>query len=126
MITMSSEVLLDKFGEFLVSNLRDSAIDFFDKLLVGYWKPTALQTIQKDLKEFSSEQRETIRKSFVAGIDTAIHDFLFALEENYETTKDIEISVEGTNIVTLSEGLHSELLNDEGWFLKFSRYIIEF
>ena len=124
---MSTEnATLDKFGEFLISNLRDSAIDFFDKLLEGYWKPSALKRLQEELTGFTPEQKEVIRKSFVAGIDTSIHDFLYALEENFETTKDLEFLVEGQNIVTLSKGLHSELLSKDGWFERFSRYVIEF
>jgi hypothetical protein len=123
---MSTDASLDKFGEFLISNLRDSAIDFFDKLLDGYWKPTPLKKLQKELAEFTPEQKEIIRKSFVAGVDTSIHDFLYALEENYETSKDMEFLADGQNVVTLSEGLHSELFTKEGWFEKFSRYMIEF
>jgi len=123
---MSTEAPLDKFGEFLISNLRDSAIDFFDKLLDGYWKPTALKKLQKELAEFTPEQKEIIRKSFVAGVDTSIHDFLFALEENYETSKDLEFLADGQNVVTLSDGLHGELFTKEGWCEKYSRYIIKF
>ena len=123
---MSTNAPLDKFGQFLISNLRDSAIDFFDKLLDGYWKPTPLKKLQKELAEFTPEQKEIIRKSFVAGVDTSIHDFLFALEENYETSKDLEFLADGQNVVTLSNGLHGELFSKEGWFEKFSFYKIEF
>lgn len=126
MSSMSSNESLDKFGEFIIRNLRDGAIDFFDKLLEGYWKATKLQKIQAELKDFTLEQKNLIRKCFVAGIDTAIHDFLYALEENQAEGDDIQLFVDGTNVLELSESLHSEIISKGKWFSRFSRYKIEF
>lgn len=123
---MKSNNSLDKFGHFLVRNMRDNAIDFFDKLIEGYYKATTLQKIHQELSQFTSEQKDIIRKSFIAGIDTSIHDFLFALEEIHETADDIQIMVDGENVVRLSEELHRELLTKDGWFSRFSHYVIEF
>ena len=123
---MNSDNLLDNFGNFLIKNMRDNAIDFFDKLMEGHYKATTLQKIHQELSQFTPEQKNIIRKSFVAGIDTSIHDFLFTLEEIHETTDDIQILVDGKNVVELSNELHKELLTKNGWFSRFSQYNIEF
>ncbi len=123
---METDESLDKFGEFLITNLRDNAIDFFDKLLAGVYKAKKLQKLQDNLMHFSLEEKDFVRKCLVAGIDTAIHDFLLALMENYSTTQDIEIFVDGKSIVPLSEGLYKELPSKNGWFARFSKYQIEF
>ncbi len=39
---MDSEETLDKFGQFIIANLRDNAIDFYDKLLAGVYKAQKL------------------------------------------------------------------------------------
>ena len=47
-----------------------------------------------------------------------MHDFLFALQK----IDDIQILVDGQNIVELSDGIHGEAYSDEGWFAKYSRH----
>ncbi len=123
---MTSDVKLDKFGQFLMSNLRDASIDFFDKLMIGYWKANVLQDIQNEIKQLTADQKNLLRKCVAATMDTAIHDFLIALEENNVTTKDIQIKIDGEDIVLESKSLHKELNGKDGWFAKFSRYKIDF
>lgn len=123
---MDSDETLDKFGQFIIANLRDNAIDFYDKLLAGVYKARKLQKIQDNLMHFSPEEKDFVRKCLVAGIDTAIHDFLLALMENYSTKKDIEVLVDGESIVSLSKALYKELPTKDGWLARFSRYQIEF
>ena len=123
---MNTNESLDKFGHFIIRNMRDNAIDFFDKLLEGRFKAEKLQNLLKELKQFTPEQITIIRKCLIAGIDTTIHDFLFALEEIAETSQDIEVLVDGKNVVNLSDELHRELFSENGWFSKFSQYQIEF
>ena len=123
---METSESLDKFGQFIIANLRDNAIDFFDKLIAGVYKANKLQRLQDSLMHFSPEEKDFIRKCLVAGIDTAIHDFLLALMENYSTKKDIEVLVDGKNIVLLSKALYKELPTKDGWFARFSRYQIDF
>jgi len=123
---METSESLDKFGQFIIANLRDNAIDFFDKLIAGVYKANKLQRLQDSLMHFSPEEKDFIRKCLVAGIDTAIHDFLLALMENYSTKKDIEVLVDGKNIVLLSKALYKELPTKDGWFASFSRYQIDF
>lgn len=114
--------LLDKFGRFIVENMRDKGIDNYDKLAKGLWKTPSLQSLQEDLKQFDENQLSIIRQCVGSSIDTAIHDFLFALQESTDLGQGIEVIVDKTNIAELSDGLHGEPFGEDGWYAKYSAY----
>jgi hypothetical protein len=113
---------LDKLGRFLMSNLRDSGIDFIDGLAEGRWKAPVLLPLQADVVALPEETRRLMRRAFVAGIDGAIHDFLFKLTETADFEQDIQLVVDGRDVVPLSDGLHGEPFGEDGWQARFSRY----
>jgi len=113
---------LDSFGEFLVKSLRDKAIRHFEFISEQKWKAPALQKLQYEFRQFSPEQVSVIRECIVSTIDSAIHDFLFALQELSDFDNDIQVLVRGKNVVELSEMLHGEVSLDGGWFARFSDY----
>lgn len=107
-----------KFGKFIVENLRDKGIDFAEELLRKHWKASSLIDIQNELATLNDTQKIAFIKAVTETIDSAMHDFLFALQE----INDIQILVDGQNIVELSDGIHGEAYSDEGWFAKYSRH----
>lgn len=115
---MEIENKLDKFGKFIVDNLRDKGISFAELLLIGHWKATSLQNLHNELGKLSDSQKEAVKKAVISAMDSAIHDFLFALQEQEE----IQIMTDGENVVELSDGIHGEQFSEEGWFAKFSKY----
>ncbi len=119
---METENQLDKFGKFLVENLRDKGIRNAERLLKDEFKAPALLNLQADLSELSEDQKELVKKTVIISIDAAIHDFLFALQEKADFENDIQILVDGQNIVDLSDGIHGEAYSDEGWYAKYSKY----
>lgn len=119
---MKDSEILDTFGKFLVNNLRDKGINHGELLLKNQWRAPSLQKLQNDLGQLSEEQKETVRKVVISSLDSAIHDFLFSLQEIADFDNSIQITVNGKNIVGLSDGIHGELFSNDGWFAKFSRY----
>lgn len=109
---------VEKFGKFIVENLRDKGIDFAEGLLKGHWKSPELIEMQNEIANFNSLQKIVFIKAITATIDGAMHDFLFALQE----INDIKILVDGQNIVEISDGIHGEAYSDEGWFAKYSNH----
>jgi len=109
---------VDKFGKFIVENLRDKGIDFAEGLLSKHWKAPSLLDMQNEIANLNDIQKTAFIKAVTETIDGAMHDFLFALQE----IKDIQILVDGQNIVELSDGIHGEAYSDEGWFSKYSRH----
>jgi hypothetical protein len=119
---METEKTLNKFGEFLVQNLRDSGINFAEGLLKNHWKTPELLNLQNEIQALSSNQKNIVRQVVVATIDSAIHDFLFAIVEQADFDNDIQIIVDNKNIVELSDGLHGEPYSKDGWYARFSKY----
>jgi hypothetical protein len=109
---------VDKFGKFIVENLRDKGIDFAEGLLRKHWKAPSLLDMQNEIANLNDIQKTAFIKAVTETIDGAMHDFLFALQE----INDIQILVDGQNIVELSDGIHGEAYSDEGWFSKYSRH----
>lgn len=113
---------LDKFGKFLMVNLRDKGIENYDLVAKSHWKAPYLQQLQADLKKLTKDQKEIVRRCVVHSLDVALHDFLFALQELEDSESDIHVVVDGKNIAALSDGLQGELFTEEGWRAKFSAY----
>ena len=115
-------VELDKFGKFLMSNLRDNAISKLNTLFEGGSKAPALQELQNSLKSINDEEKEILKKAFTNSLDTGLHDFLFSLHESTENNEGIELIVNGKNVTELSDGLQGELFTEDGWLSKYSAF----
>ena len=113
---------VDKFGKFIVENLRDKGIDFAEGLLNRQWKAPGLQELQNEIANLNDYQKAAFMKAITESIDEAMHGFLFALQEQADFDNDIQILVDGQNIVELSDGIHGEAYSEEGWYAKYSRY----
>ena len=113
---------LDKFGKFLMEHLRDRAIEHHDGLASGRWKAPALQQLQLEIQSCTDEQELLIRACLLSAIDAGIHDFLFKLQEQADFENDIQVFVDGVNIVPLSDGIQAEPYGEEGWIARFSKY----
>lgn len=113
---------LDKLGNFLMTRFRDRGIDHFDGLAGQHWKAPGLTSLQNDLATLTNEQRLIVRRAVIATLDNAIHDLLFAIQENADFENDIQIAVDGVNVVNESDGLHGELFGTDGWKHRFSKH----
>lgn len=109
---------VDKFGKFIVENLRDKGIDFAEGLLSKHWKAPILLEMQDEIANFNDTQKMAFRNAIRKTIDASIHDFLFALQEQADFDNDIQIMVDGQNILELSDGIHGEAYTNKGWFAK--------
>ena len=113
---------LDKFGEFIVVNLRDKAIETAEMLLENGSKSPQTKILQDELLTFNAAQKAIVANTVKASIDAAIHDFLFAIEEQADFENDIQIIVNEDNIVEMSDGLQGELFTQDGWLEKYSKF----
>ncbi|MEZ0229276.1 MAG: hypothetical protein ACAI25_11675, partial [Planctomycetota bacterium] len=113
---------LDKFGQFVMLNLRDPAIHEVDGLLKGTWKAPSLQRLQRSLAKLTPAQKKLVRRCVQECIDSATHAFLFSLQERADFENDMQLTVDGRNVVELSDGIHGEAHGREGWIARFSAY----
>ena len=113
---------LDKFGHFLVKNLRDKAIQHLEFVIEGRWKAPAIQKLQNDMKRFNEEEIDIIKRAFINSLDAGVHDLLFAIQESNDNSSGIIVMCDDENIAELSDGLHGEIFSKNGWYAKFSNY----
>ena len=113
---------LDIFGRLVMEKLRDKAFRDADLKLQGHWKAPSLLKLQSELAKLSDEQRDLARRLVRSVVDSAIHDFLFALQELNDFDQSVQVLVRGENAAAKSDGLHGEPFGDQGWQARFSQY----
>lgn len=113
---------LEKFGKFMVENLRDKAMEQHDMLQAGKLRGRAIQDLQRRVGELSEDQKATVKDVLVDALDTALHDLLFAFQDAHDRSLGVEVLVDGENVAELSGMLQGEPLGEDGWVERFSRY----
>lgn len=105
-----------------MENLRDKAFTDADLTLKGHWRAPALQKLQQELACLNAEQQGVARRLVRSVVDSAIHDFLFALQDTHDSDKSIQVAVDGVDVGGESDGLHGEPFGSDGWQARFSEY----
>jgi hypothetical protein len=113
---------LDKFGQFVMRNLRDRAIGHHRKLQAGEWRAPALQALQSAVVALPEDTQRLVLRCVAEAIDTATHDFLFALQDAHDRKLGVEVSVDGTSVAEVSDGLQGEPYGERGWIRRYSEY----
>ena len=113
---------LDAFGRFLMANLRDEALEYYDLLARGHWRALELAHLQDDLGALTARQRAILRHGVVATVDHAIHHFLLSLLEQDDDAGAIRVVAHGADVAALSEDLDGELYTADGWLARYSRF----
>lgn len=85
-------------------------------------KTPELQELQASLAVMEEEQRSLLKTAFIKSLESGIHDFLFALQEETDTGGQVQVTVNGENVAKLSDGLQGELFTEDGWFSKYSAH----
>lgn len=122
---MTKDELLEKFGQIMISEVRDEAIDKFQMIAAGKMKSELAVSLHEKLNAFSENERDVIRSVVVSSIDDVIHNFLWMLEQHEEDVnlfckEDEDSGAE--NVRELSDGLSGEIYTEDGWIAKFSHY----
>ncbi len=113
---------IEKFGQFVIKNFRDRAIEQSNMLLEGRLKSPDLQEVQSRIAQLEDNQKELIRETLRDTIDTALHDILFAFQEAYDLDQGIEVLVDGENVAAVSGMLNGEIFGPENWIEKYSEF----
>ena len=113
---------LDKFGRFVIENLRDKAIREHLMLQRGELRAKTIQELQSKVGSLSDDQRDILHRVVIDVIDTALHDVLFAIQDAHDRNLGIEIHVDGQNVAEQSGMLQGEPLGESGWIKRFSKF----
>jgi len=114
---------LDTFGELLMTQVRDTTIRRFEKILSGQLNSEHALKLTEKLSSFSVDEKNIIKELVIASVDSTIHNFLWTVEENDELlvlygTEETGID----NLKEVSDGLCGEVYSEEGWIKKYSHY----
>lgn len=109
---------LDRLGEFLMSKVRDGAIDLWYNMIDGKMKGDRARAIYE---KYSVEQLNFLRPFVRDIVDETLHCLLASLEEDEEWLRlSVEAGEESTdNVAETSDGLPQDM---HGWIKRFSEY----
>lgn len=122
---MTKDELLEKFGQIIISEVRDEAIDKFQMIASGEMKSAAATSLHEKLTGFSKDELDVVREVVVSSIDDVLHNFLWMIEQHEE---DISVGCaehedsSKEDVRELSDGLSGEMYTEDGWIAKYSRY----
>ena len=117
---MENEVL-NEFGEMFVKKIRDRSIREMNWLIDKDTPETALSfKLSKQVKLFSDEQKETLRKVVFDAIDNTLFKVI-TMPEQYEEYVKMTITKDGKtyNLPEISDGLGGQL---SMWIEDYSEY----
>ncbi len=113
---------LDAFGRFLMEHLRDAVLTHYDDLARGLRRAPALKELSSYMASLGEQEQDLIRRCLIASLDSGIHDFLYHLVLETDNDGRVQVTVDGVNVVPLSDGLHGEPYTDRGWIAKYSAF----
>lgn len=120
---MEASTPLDRFGEIIIKNLRDSPIEATELLMAGRAKvenDSQLALMQDQLVQLGESQRELIRQLLDYTSTIAIHDFISELQNAND--EGLEVIIDDVNVIEESDEVQNQLLDEDGWIERFSRY----
>ena len=92
---------LDEFGKFFVTNLLDRGVDAMEAILGHSNRAPEPGPIQRQFAQFSTEDRDILRQLVRQALLSAVHDFLFALEEEANLRGNIKLTINGMAVTEL-------------------------
>jgi glutamyl-tRNA reductase len=117
-----SQAALDKFGELLMTRVRDEAISDWRMILDGSMKGERAQRIRKSVRQFSERDRSVVESLVPEIVDSVLHHLLYTFEQSSDVRIAVSTSTkEISSLTDVSDGLAGELYSEEGWISRFSK-----
>lgn len=113
---------LDKFGRFVVENVRDVAVDSYLMIRSGRAAAQNLQALQNEFASLRPETRRLVDSIVARVLEVQLHDLLFALQDSYDRNLGVAVLVDGVDVAKESGMLHGELYGEGNWIARYSRY----
>lgn len=112
---MSKE--LDTFGKILINDVRDRTIRNIDSIVTGKMKDIDSQNLYKEICLLNDRAKEIINFLIPEIIDYSLNNLL----EMFEQNEDLELKLNGKNLVQESDGFAGELYTEDGWIQKYTK-----
>jgi hypothetical protein len=113
--------VLRKFGETLIREVRDEALDAVASITDGRAKAPDLQQLVTTLKLLPDSHRKCAIELAYQAINVALFSLLRSAEEG-KIHFTLRQDTHGDDPAELSDGLAGELYGRNGWIAQFSKY----
>jgi hypothetical protein len=113
--------ILDKFGILLMEWVRDWSIEELDSILNGNGKGPEQKQLSSFYKALPPNSRDALEKLIPVAVDTALHYFLWLVEENQDLDLVMKTPDGLQSVKKESDGLSGELYSTKGWIARFSK-----
>lgn len=115
-------VAMEKFGKLVIETFKDNTVRAFEWYLTDYGAADQSRVLSAKIKDLPDETKDALRDCVIESAMTGVHDFLFGLEEAQNFGEGIDLTVDGIDIVSASDGLNYEIFGEDGFDAKFSQY----
>jgi hypothetical protein len=114
---------LDHFGEILMKEVRDEAIEQWEMLIDGRLKGATAEACRPGILAMTPDDRATLAALIPRIVDTTIHHLLWTLERREDVSVAVRAGGSGVpSIAAESDGLAGEVYGPDGWQARFSKY----
>lgn len=114
---------LNKFGELLMTEVRDQTIWLVDNILAGNINTTQSRMASTVVATLDDKQKELVDWLVPTIVDKSLHYLLYAFEQYDPEVAVIQYIAEndGKNVIEISDGLAGEVYGSDGWIARFSK-----
>jgi len=116
----SNKEILDCFGEKIISNVYDDALNYFIQLRNGTTKWNIGKEYTDIINKLNIKDQELLFKYFKETIGTTIFGLLGFFEENTQYKIIYEEDGQQVDLNKISEMLKAEPIIENGWIQRFS------
>lgn len=113
---------LNKFGKLIVEIFKDKQLEFLQGLLQSHDGPPEYSVLKSNLSGLTSEDKDLILAHVTNAIINGLHDWFLELEYSFMDKGGISFIVDGVDITSKSDGLNAEILGENGWERRFSKF----
>lgn len=118
----SKRPILDEFGMALVTQVRDDACGFLQRLISGKMADNTSKELFKRFSNLTPEDAALVERLLLSAVDAGIVRFLHFLDENEIEILFRDKTGKKHDIRAISDGLAGEIHMEDGWFAKYSKF----
>lgn len=116
-----SQAALDKFGQLLMSKVRDESVIDWKMMIDGRMKGESAEKVRELLRNLTDADKKLLLQLIPGVVDTVLHRLLWTTEQQSDLKVGIRMEDGIEDLRDISDGLPGELYTDKGWIARYSK-----